>query len=377
MKYKFVEILIDERIANHPTVNIVLENLSDIPVFRGDDEAIHNRIACLDLEEGKKRIHLTVDSGQLVKPCPATNPPYICCRYTVINSANQCPMDCTYCVLQNYLEGSVITVFVNEQDILNELEQLFHQSPRRFFRIGTGELADSLALDLITKQTPGLIEYFNNKRNCLFEVKTKTDHIDNILRSDPANVVAAWSVNPQKVMSREELRAASLSKRLAAAKKCQDHGCLLAFHFDPILELGDENNLYQETVDEIFSSVSSERIAWISLGALRYPPDLKEVIHKRFPASKIIYDEMIRGLDGKMRYIRPKRLELFKIVYERIRKHSPDVFVYFCMEPPWVWDKIMGFHPACNADLDYRFARSIFSRFPELDMDEPEKQWYT
>ena len=119
-------------------------------------------------------------------------------------------------------------------------------------------------------------------------------------------------------------------------------------------------------------------MTWISLGTLRFPPALKDVIAKRFPGSRILYDEMIRGLDGKMRCVRPLRVELYQAVTGWIREQAPDVFLYFCMESPPVWDAVFEEHPESNADLDFRFARHIHDRFAdEIDMDRPEHSNYT
>ena len=71
------------------------------------------------------------------------------------------------------------------------------------------------------------------------------------------------------------------------------------------------------------------------------------------------------------------RMALYRHLYSRIRKHAADVFVYFCMESPQVWDRVMGKHPRDNADLDYWFAESLWKRFgSELAMDEPKQEHY-
>jgi spore photoproduct lyase len=85
---------------------------------------------------------------------------------------------------------------------------------------------------------------------------------------------------------------------------------------------------------------------------------------------------MIRGLDGKMRYPRPLRVSLYRKVYDRLKDHHPGLFIYFCMEPPWVWEAVMGEAPASNADLDYRFAKSLYERFPCLRIPEPNPDAY-
>ena len=56
-------------------------------------------------------------------------------------------MDCTYCVLQSYINVPAITVFVNVEDLLAELEARWAENPALVWRLGTGEFGDSLALD--------------------------------------------------------------------------------------------------------------------------------------------------------------------------------------------------------------------------------------
>jgi len=75
-------------------------------------------------------------------------------------------------------------------------------------------------------------------------------------------------------------------------------------------------------------------------------PSLKSIIQKRFPDSKIIYGEFITGLDGKMRYFKPLRIELYRKMVSFIKDIAPDVLVYFCMEDDEVWKKSLGFIPS-------------------------------
>ena len=49
-------------------------------------------------------------------------------------------MDCTYCVLQGYVNVPAITVFVNVEDLLEELEARWAEHPDQAWRLGTGEI---------------------------------------------------------------------------------------------------------------------------------------------------------------------------------------------------------------------------------------------
>ena len=64
-----------------------------------------------------------------------------------------------------------------------------------------------------------------------------------------------------------------------------------------------------------------------------------------------MYGEFVPGLDGKLRYFKPLRIELFRKVASWIRGHAPDVPVYLCMEDDEVWRKALGFTPAEKGGL--------------------------
>jgi spore photoproduct lyase len=346
----------------------IFRNLPNTTAEKVDEEAFGKVTSGLSLRRGKRILYLTKVRGDLVKPCPGTSAPYLCCRYMIVNQQNHCPMDCTYCILQAYLERPVIVVYVNLDEIFDQIQKVLDAESNRFFRIGTGELTDSLALDPITETSKNFLGFFASKRNAILELKTKTDHVQNLLAQPNRRAVISWSMNPQSVIGAEEIDSMDLEARLTAARKCADAGFLVGFHFDPILHIPDWEEHYRDLIFRIFSAVDPSRVAWISLGSLRFPPALKDVIESRFPRSRIVYDEMIRGLDGKMRYPKPIRMEMYRKIYGWIRESARDAFVYFCMESPDIWERVMGEAPSSNEDLDDWFARSLGERFPELEI---------
>jgi spore photoproduct lyase len=369
-------ILIDLRVREEPLTLQVLANRGSIPVEWVDEETAERTIGHISLSQGKRLLYLTRFPGDLVKPCPATSGPYLCCRYTVINQIRQCPMDCTYCILQGYLESPVVTLYADTDSVFIQIDKLLSDQPNRLFRFGTGELGDSLVLDDLTGLSERIVNFFSNRKNAVIELKTKTDQVERLLPLHPKNTVVSWSINPQSVIDREELHSAPLAGRLNAARMCQDREYFLGFHFDPILYYEGWSVEYEDVIRHLFERVDGSRIAWISLGTLRFPPALKDVIQERFPKSRIGSEEMVRGLDGKMRYPRPRRIEMLRRIYGQIMDKRPDLFVYFCMEHPSVWERVAGMHPASNGELDFWFAQNLYFRFSELNATKPVRSDY-
>ncbi len=297
------------------------------------------------LAKGKQELLLCNNKGRFFKSCPGTKE-YVCCGYQVLNIGMNCPMDCVYCILQAYLNNPLLSFFVNVDDLLVELDTVFKKDSEKFWRIGTGEFTDSLALDRLTGLSRILVNYIGGKKQAILELKTKTAEIDNLrdLQHHDRTIVA-WSLNSPQIIAREELHTASLEQRLAAAAQCSEWGYKIAFHFDPIIYHQDWREGYAETIDMLFRSVPKEKIVWISLGCLRFLPSLRTIAGKRFPNCRFFAEEFVEGLDGKIRYFRTQRIEMYRYLYEKIQQISPETFVYLCMESDEIWQDVFQFIP--------------------------------
>jgi spore photoproduct lyase len=305
-----------------------------------------------NLSAGKRQLYLCNNRGIFFKACPGTRE-YQCCDYQVLNTGTNCPIDCVYCILQAYLNTPWLTFYVNIDQLFKELTETLSANPQQFFRIGTGEFTDSLAIDRLTKLSQQLVPFIGQKENAVLELKTKSAVIENLQDLEHhGKTVIAWSLNSPSIMKNQEIRSATLEERLNAAKQCAEWGYKLAFHFDPIIDHPGWQEGYSTTIDTLFDVVPAEAITWISLGALRFIPSLKEIGIKRFPASRIYYNEFIQGLDGKARYFRPNRVELYKFIYDHLKKRATSTTcLYFCMESDEIWQEVMGFVPGVKGGL--------------------------
>jgi spore photoproduct lyase len=339
---------IDEAVKHHPAVGTVQESLPAVPVSVVPNAMkIHESLSSTQdpIAAGKRALFLTRNKGSFLKRCPGTKS-YICCGYQILHIGAYCTMDCAYCILQAYFHSPVLQYFVNQERLFKELDNLVRSRRPQFHRVGTGEFTDSLIWEPWTKLSKTLVSYFGQQDRVVLELKTKTTAIEN-LRGLEHNrkTIVAWSLNSPAVIQREERGTASMRARLRAAAQCEAWGYPLAFHFDPLILYQSWEKDYRRLVRELLSSVSAQNIVWISLGSFRFMPPLKRIIQKRFKKSRIIYGEFVPGLDGKMRYFKPLRIELYQKMAAWIREMAPDVTLYFCMEDQEVWERAVGFVP--------------------------------
>ena len=344
-------VYVERQVANHPQV-LAFHAQHHLPFEIIDVSKPIFQLLAIDpdpIKKGKELLFLTRNKGAFIKNCPGTRF-YTCCGYKILHIGTYCSMDCSYCILQAYFHPPVLQYFVNQEDLLTELQTLFNS--QGLSRIGTGEFTDSLIWEKWFPLSEFLIPRFGAQSHAIIELKTKTAAIDKLekLRHNRKTIVA-WSLNTPGVIRAEEHATVSLEQRLGAAAKCQSWGYPLAFHFDPILIYDGCEEEYRRVIESIFRHVSPHNIAWISLGTFRFIPALKPIIQKRFPVSKIVYAEFVPGLDGKMRYFKPLRIKMYRQMVSRIQEIAPQVLVYLCMEDSEVWSKAFGFVPAQRGGL--------------------------
>ncbi len=336
------KILVEQGAEKHALTSRILRQMNGLDVI----ENISPQNDCLSslehLDMDKETIRLLSFPGEMLKPCPGTNN-YICCGYQILNVGTNCPLDCSYCILQAYFNLPSLRLFVNLEDELHSIVEFIDSRPDRIFRIGTGEFTDSLALDPIMGWTQMLPPIFSERKNAVLELKTKTLQIEGLLSSPIRNrMIISWSLNSSHIASREEHHAPSIRKRLEAAKKCQEEGYVLGFHFDPLIEHPGWQDDYKRTLDLLDELIDPKGIIWISMGTLRYMPSLKKIIRKRHPSTHILDGEFVPGLDGKMRYLQSIRIAMYAYMREMLDQWHEDLGLYLCMESDEVWRQGMG-----------------------------------
>jgi len=366
MKQYRGKIFIDPESRNDPMTERVLKKLPHLPKRIITLEELLSMEKGAGISKSKQQLFLTRDKGNQLKRCPGTQN-RICCNYFVINQGIGCPFDCSYCFLQDFSNLPAIFLYTNVNDLLEEVRSHCLAHRDRFFRIGTGEMSDSLALDHLTEFSRDIIPLFSTTPNALLELKTKSCRIENLLELDPqGKTVVSWSLNPEQLINSDESGTASLEERLHAATRVQNAGYRLAFHFDPVVLFPDWEQAYREVVSRLVASVDTKSISWISLGTFRYRKPMKEIMDSRFPESRLTAGEHLAGNDGKMRYFLPLRVEAYRKITAMLLEHDPDIFLYLCMEDSNVWEAVFRNKQRLKnmPDLDQRFLDAIRNNFP-------------
>lgn len=365
---KFERVFIDVHSLNSPLTQRILPllNAERTQITTGNPWASkEGQLSRMDFENSKKNLWLRPYPGQFFKRCPgATQKKALtCCNYHILNLGSQCDFNCSYCYLQSYLKSPLLQIYTNLDQALTELDQMAAANPDHPFRVGTGEIVDSLSLDPLTLYSRELIQFFRRYPRWTLEFKTKSHHVEQFLDCEHAgNVVVSWSINPEVIINSEEHGTARLHERLAAARKARDRGFQVAFHIDPMIWTPEWEENYLGLVEQITQQFKPQDLHVISLGTLRFQPEQRHLMRERFGMqSWAVRAEMHPSEGGKMRYDSRLRQEMFQTVVRAFRCKDPAYRIFLCMETPETWIASLDELPMKRPEL-----KSLFRPLPKL-----------
>jgi spore photoproduct lyase len=299
--------------------------------------------------QSKRTLFVTPFKGQFFKRCPGATQKKVlsCCNYHVLNLGSQCNMNCSYCYLQSYLNSPVMKIYSNIDQAITELQEMADLHGELPFRIGTGEVIDSLSLDHLTLYSRELISFFRNYPKWTLEFKTKSNQIEQFLDVPHAgNVVVSWSINPPLVITREEHGTASFEQRMQAARDCLEAGFQVAFHIDPMIWHPEWKESYAFLARELATRFKPREVNVISVGALRFQPEQKAMMRERFGMKSLVTAaEVFTSEGGKLRYDLRLRQEMFQFMISQLKSYDPAWRIFLCMETPESWISSFDSHP--------------------------------
>jgi len=230
--------------------------------------------------------------------CPVASPKTRCCNLLTLDAVHSCGFDCSYCSIQSFYNDDKIVFDINLKEKLDNIQL----DPNEFYHIGTGQSSDSLMWGNHNGILDHLVEFARNNPNVMLEFKTKSDNIKYFLDKDlPLNLLFTWSLNPQTIIDHEEHLTASLDKRIGAAKRMQDKGALVGFHFHPMIYYKNYKDEYGELFKKLTDTFDPDSVAMVSFGTLTFIKPVIKQIRKRDFKSKILQMPLTNA-SGKFSY---------------------------------------------------------------------------
>jgi spore photoproduct lyase len=247
-----------------------------------------------------------------------------------------CPYGCQYCYLagtQGVRFSPSVKIFLNLAEILQQVDQRARKigRPEAFY---LGKLQDGMALDPLTGYSRVMIPFFASHPLARFRVLSKSADFHNVLDLDHrGNTVLCWSLNPPAVRTEFEAVTPPVEDRVEALKQCAAAGYPIRVMLMPIIPIPDWQRHYDAFLEQLLSQVQLDRL---TLGGIcSYGPalDLMErKLGESNPVSRSLFVINNAPDDGRARYPRRLRHEIYSHLLQTVRRCQPNLTCALCME---------------------------------------------
>jgi DNA repair photolyase len=266
-----------------------------------------------------------------------------CPNYWHFSPYGFCPYGCRYC----YLAGTPgvkfspsVKIYVNLPEMLAEIGRIARrlETPTAFY---LGKLQDSLALDPLTAYSTVLVPFFAEHPWARLTLLTKSAHVDRLLDLDHrGHSILSWSVNPPEVSAIFEENVPSIDERLEAMRRVAERGYSVRAIMMPIIPVDGWHNAYRAFTKRLLEAVPIQRL---TLGGICIYRSARDLMERKMGMGNRV-SECIDGAspkagDGRARYSRDLRHEVYSVVIETARRLRPNLEMALCLEEPVLWER--------------------------------------
>ena len=289
----FSHIYVEDKIKNHPVACKILSNFkgSTIIDIRHYKDVFTPSGQNLLLAKNSPSLILAKKEGRLIYEGAPVCEDFGNEHFYYTSLIMNCYYDCEYCYLQGMYPSANIVIFVNIDDIFNELESLLKEHP---VYICISYDTDLLALEGFTGFVKEFIKFSACHKNLTVECRTKSANIGIIKKYIaeglyvPANFIFAWTLSPALIAEKYEHKTPDFTTRLKAVKEASKLGLSLRLCFDPVLKVPDYEDLYGDMLERVFSEIAPNCLRDISIGGFRTSKDFLSKMRKRRENSAIL-----------------------------------------------------------------------------------------
>ncbi|MGD0518907.1 MAG: radical SAM protein [Thermoguttaceae bacterium] len=259
-----------------------------------------------------------------------------CPNYWHFSPYGFCPYGCHYC----YLAGTpgvwfspTVKIFLNLEEILAEVNRTANQlaMPTAFY---LGKLQDGLALEPLSGYARTMVPFFARHPHARMVILTKSADIDNLLDLDHAGrTILSWTVNAPEIVRDYERNSPDVMDRIEAMRRCAQIGYPVRAVVMPIIPIADWQEVYGRFMASLIASVPLSRI---TLGSICSYPQAQRLMELKLGKKNVISSLLDRGPnkseDGRLRFSRSTRTEVYRRLIECIRREQSDLEIGLCLE---------------------------------------------
>jgi len=279
-------------------------------------------------QHGSQALILAVKQGNLVYPgaevCQNMGHKHFYYTSCMMN----CLFDCEYCYLKGMYPSGNMVIFLNLQDIFNEVEKLLNEHP---VYLCVSYDTDLLAVEALTGYVKDWIGFTGAHPDLTIEVRTKAGNIDfgGISGKGAAGsgTIFAFTVSPDYIVEHYEHRTGSFTGRIESIKRAIELGFTVRLCFDPMIYCPDWKTEYGKMMDRITSEIPMDRIHDVSVGSFRLSEDYLKSMRRNMPCSAVV-QYPYKNDNGVYHYSEKLTDEMENWMVARLREFVPEERIF-------------------------------------------------
>lgn len=282
---RFTHVYVEERAREYPMTEEILGKLlgaNVIPIKHYKDVFDRKRQNAVLQREHKALIIAVRDGNRIFKGAPVCQS-FGNKNFYYASSMMNCPFDCEYCYLKGMYPSSNMVVFVNLEDYRADVEEKLKEGP---MYVCASYDTDLLAMNGLTGHADFWKELALAHDDLLVELRTKAA-VE--IKENISNVIYAFTLSPEEVVSRYERFTAPVKARISAARSAIENGAKIRLCFDPIIKIPDWEDAYKKLVDETASAIDFSKLTDVSVGTFRISADYLTKMRKAYPGSELAW----------------------------------------------------------------------------------------
>lgn len=264
----FSHLYIEKGVLEHPQTQMIRAKFSDSHVIVIDHyKEVFNRPAqSFAAQSNAKKLILARKEGKFLHEGSQYSDGFGHKQFFYASSVMGCLYDCDYCYLQGLYPSANTVLFVNLEDAFEQLTPYLVEDTL----VATSYDTDTMAIESLTHQTKGWLDFATRHENLYLEIRTKSANIKALKNNTPnARVTLAWTLSPQEIIERYEHATPSLEKRLSAVREAIQLGWKVRLCIDPVIYTDKFDILYPELIETIFKTIDPNAIEHLTLGSFR------------------------------------------------------------------------------------------------------------
>lgn len=286
--YKFSHVYVEKEAFNYSISSKIISHFEKSRIIEIDHykDVFCRKNQNFVLQKNSPKLILAVKKNNLVYHGSEMCDDFGNDNFYYTSAVMNCIYNCEYCYLQGMYPSSNVVIFVNIEDMINEVEKMLQVHP---VYLCVSYDTDLMAIENITGFLHKWTDNAAKHQNLKIEIRTKSANF-RALKDIPCldNIILAWTLSPDKITEEFEDNTPSLNKRLESICEAIDNGWKVRLCFDPILYVENWSELYKECIDKTFNTIDRRKVYQVSIGVFRIAKDYLKTMSKLRANSKIL-----------------------------------------------------------------------------------------